>query len=306
MGPQHDSCGRRACAFLVRRAPAPSMGPQHDSCGRRYAGRPAAVPVRPSMGPQHDSCGRPPGDFGGGIAGILQWGRNMIVAEGRVTPKEPVRAPNLQWGRNMIVAEGCSTDSASRPCQPSMGPQHDSCGRNRDPPTFSSPWANLQWGRNMIVAEGSKSCGPSLLRLLLQWGRNMIVAEGSRHRQLCVWISPSMGPQHDSCGRVGRVGHVPHRASLQWGRNMIVAEGLWFWMGLCYSMSLQWGRNMIVAEGDCARRDPRGALAPSMGPQHDSCGRVKARKAMAGGAAILQWGRNMIVAEGLRASLPSA
>ena len=58
------------------------------------------------MGPQLDSCGR---DFVGAPRErrcVLQWGRNLIVAEGdRPHPHAPVRAP-LQWGRNLIVAEG--------------------------------------------------------------------------------------------------------------------------------------------------------------------------------------------------------
>ena len=58
------------------------------------------------MGPQHDSCGR--------IRRVryvqggrrLQWGRNMIVAEGvSALGRDKVARP-LQWGRNMIVAEG--------------------------------------------------------------------------------------------------------------------------------------------------------------------------------------------------------
>ena len=60
----------------------------------------------------------------------LQWGRNMIVAEGATNPPDAATGAALQWGRNMIVAEGIST-------------------RPRAAPT----WA-LQWGRNMIVAEG--------------------------------------------------------------------------------------------------------------------------------------------------------
>ena len=60
------------------------------------------------MGPQHDSCGR--GDH---------------------APSTPELVLNLQWGRNMIVAEGMHI--AKRPAvieSPSMGPQHDSCGRS--------------------------------------------------------------------------------------------------------------------------------------------------------------------------------
>ena len=74
----------------------------------------------------------------------LQWGRNMIVAEGPMTTRTKYLGLWLQWGRNMIVAEGRLRLSAQPPCQASMGPQHDSCGRNkaardrgRDPDRFN-------------------------------------------------------------------------------------------------------------------------------------------------------------------------
>ena len=58
-----------------------------------------------SMGPQLDSCGRPEPAAGGPPEIKLQWGRNLIVAEGPV--------------------------AAARRCRraASMGPQLDSCGR---------------------------------------------------------------------------------------------------------------------------------------------------------------------------------
>ena len=35
----------------------------------------------------------------------------------------------------------------------------------------------------------------------------------------------SMGPQLDSCGRIGMVGESKAGNKLQWGRNLTVAEG---------------------------------------------------------------------------------
>ena len=37
--------------------------------------------------------------------------------------------PKLQWGRNMIVAEGRPVRPQGEAKPASMGPQHDSCGR---------------------------------------------------------------------------------------------------------------------------------------------------------------------------------
>ena len=36
----------------------------------------------------------------------LQWGRNLIVAEGSCTVLVLLGGGELQWGRNLIVAEG--------------------------------------------------------------------------------------------------------------------------------------------------------------------------------------------------------
>ena len=58
------------------------------------------------MGPQLDSCGRGwAADFDP-AAKALQWGRNLIVAEGVCLPPPPRLLVTLQWGRNLIVAEG--------------------------------------------------------------------------------------------------------------------------------------------------------------------------------------------------------
>ena len=49
------------------------------------------------------------GEFGGRIRrflGVLQWGRNLTVAEGAVSSAGDVEEIMLQWGRNLTVAEG--------------------------------------------------------------------------------------------------------------------------------------------------------------------------------------------------------
>ena len=83
------------------------MGPQLDSCGRFGPVRTAVrLGSLASMGPQLDSCGRL--TIAGGLAKNirLQWGRNLIVAEGQMQVREIERVVNA-----------------------SMGPQLDSCGR---------------------------------------------------------------------------------------------------------------------------------------------------------------------------------
>ena len=133
----------------------------------------------------------------------------------------------------------------------------------------------------MIVAEGLRGRACYADTPYLQWGRNMIVAEGKEPaRAIVARVGPSMGPQHDSCGRVRATEPVSTNSILQWGRNMIVAEGVRALVIQRHELILQWGRNMIVAEG---------ALALPL-PVIIRC---------------LQWGRNMIVAEGSRPYPPS-
>ena len=111
------------------------MGPQLDSCGRNERDEIIRLDIHASMGPQLDSCGRFTSMPRCSLAPeTLQWGRNLIVAEGiRPTMAHTVRNPSLQWGRNLIVAEGCRRAKASPPYG-----------------------YGLQWGRNLIVAEGAK------------------------------------------------------------------------------------------------------------------------------------------------------
>ena len=59
----------------------------------------------------------------------LQWGRNLIVAEGRARYRRRARRATLQWGRNLIVAEGSQVCGWPSLVRASMGPQLDSCGR---------------------------------------------------------------------------------------------------------------------------------------------------------------------------------
>ena len=79
---------------------------------------------------------------------------------------------------------------------------------------------------------------------------------------------------------------------------MIVAEGHARQARDWEKQELQWGRNMIVAEGGTPKYTFIERTFASMGPQHDSCGRVAYRELILGLPLVLQWGRNMIVAEG--------
>ena len=60
------------------------------------------------MGPQLDSCGRLRDLYGDEPQGVLQWGRNLTVAEGLPPSMPDMKKTTLQWGRNLTVAEGIS------------------------------------------------------------------------------------------------------------------------------------------------------------------------------------------------------
>ena len=136
------------------------------------------------------------------VDGLLQWGRNLIVAEGNKLRWVDPPTQTLQWGRNLIVAEGVHLLRFPVVVLASMGPQLDSCGRVLVEFSGEPNLIVLQWGRNLIVAEGDyRKAYPEVFGRL-QWGRNLIVAEGCRRyfRGLVLDLA-SMGPQLDSCGR---------------------------------------------------------------------------------------------------------
>ena len=215
---------------------------------------------------------------------------------------------------------------------PSMGPQHESCGKRALSSGPGPRAAALQWGRNMRVAESALVPARTTCRRCLQWGRNMRVAESmAAATSILAGIRPSMGPQHESCGKSawnwrrarppylqwgrnmrvaesGALGTAVYRTvGLQWGRNMRVAESLRRPSACSRWRNLQWGRNMRVAESRSTAWRGRGQSTPSMGPQHESCGKLAPVERSAGVGA-LQWGRNMRVAERCttsRATLPA-
>ena len=140
------------------------------------------------MGPQLDSCGRYEAKSEAGAGSALQWGRNLIVAEGKF--------PAASSGLVAHASMGPQLDSCGRTRKPfretsrphaSMGPQLDSCGRSKVPRVPHGRRPGLQWGRNLIVAEVGVRSGR------LDRGRDA-----------------SMGPQLDSCGRIAHKDSYPN------------------------------------------------------------------------------------------------
>ena len=158
---------------------------------------------------------------------MLQWGRNLTVAEGVGLNVSDEFLPRLQWGRNLTVAEGGQARTRGAPARgASMGPQLDSCGRVVRVGGRVLKFMWLQWGRNLTVAEGGTQCRVGAQACDASMGPQLDSC--GRHDQLVPRHDggvASMGPQLDSCGRRRVEAPLNVAPPLQWGRNLTVAEG---------------------------------------------------------------------------------
>ena len=177
-----------AATFRSRNVPRPRYKSTTGACFNgaatfrsRNADRPDqmhGVDPLASMGPRPFGRGMSPNSAYSSFIALLQWGRDLSVAEwakpsdnddtptasmgprpfGRGMSMPPAHSHagiGLQWGRDLSVAEW-RTAATSR-------------SRTSGP---------LQWGRDLSVAEcGGTRKNFSFLNVLLQWGRDLSVAE---------------------------------------------------------------------------------------------------------------------------------
>ena len=139
MGPRPFGRGRRRAALHAAHAGGASMGPRPFGRGRNG--------IDPGFGENDKQASMGPRPFGRGRGNstymlrfglmMLQWGRDLSVAEGRCVPGSVITAGGLQWGRDLSVAEGANKQY--RPRVPDK----------------------LQWGRDLSVAEGG-AVGPDV------------------------------------------------------------------------------------------------------------------------------------------------
>ena len=208
--------------------------------------------------------------------GILQWGRNMFVAEWRRETTQHGRNPEPSMGPQHVRC-GMTLLSSRFKFQfcPSMGPQHVRCGMpmscsmGRNLPFPSMGPQHVRCGMIAMQKSVASQCSA------LQWGRNMFVAEcdhhhvGGDHEGL----HPSMGPQHVRCGmqNLRRAPRCSYR--LQWGRNMFVAEcGRHSWRGCAPCPSFNGAATCSLRNVCGLEMKGCGPAQPSMGPQHVRCG----------------------------------
>ena len=63
------------------------------------------------------------------LSQMLQWGRNITVAECQILVMDTIPEIQLQWGRNITVAECMWLECKDQHGDyASMGPQHHCCG----------------------------------------------------------------------------------------------------------------------------------------------------------------------------------
>ncbi len=87
--------------------------------------------------------------------GKLQWGRDVSVAEIAYNANaNAARLWALQWGRDVSVAEICTrAASGGAAAEASMGPRRFRRGNFGWPTSGRTVLSQLQWGRDVSVAE---------------------------------------------------------------------------------------------------------------------------------------------------------
>ena len=184
------------------------------------------------------------------IAGMLQWGRGRMAAEGARGLSGGAYRPRASMGprpdgrgrlarepghpRRGIASMGPRPDGRGRGLSElgarwrgsaSMGPRPDGRGRLISRPCLDF-YFPLQWGRGRMAAEGAAPRPPAACLAVLQWGRGRMAAEGR-----------------------ARACTVPPSAALQWGRGRMAAEGRYCSPECRKHAQLQWGRGRMAAEG---------------------------------------------------------
>ena len=206
---------------------------------------------------------------------MLQWGRNLFVAEclhnvvGVFSPDEASMGAATCSLRNGLFTAVCIACRLA-----SMGPQLVRCGmqyQGQEDAQYRTAFngaatcslRNDDTWECICPAFRYASMGPQLVRC------GMLV-------RLCLVPLPagaSMGPQLVRCGMkaIPSLAYLSSSA-LQWGRNLFVAECECGCCGSNRVVVLQWGRNLFVAE--CQNEASLINRSP-----------------------VLQWGRNLFVAE---------
>ena len=106
MEPQLEGCGKRQARARLRLPYPASMEPQLEGCGKLgHAPAPPHAAPPASMEPQLEGCGKDQIHTMMHEEQMLQWSRNLRVAESSSRLANSCAYLTLQWSRNLRVAE---------------------------------------------------------------------------------------------------------------------------------------------------------------------------------------------------------
>src|SRR5579875_1061619 len=179
------------------------------------------------MGPRSGDRGNPTDHAIPAVAyNVLQWGRDLVIAEIGMHVAAPQNAFLLQWGRDLVIAEirGGSDQGETR-LRASMGP------RSGDRGNISSSYRHIgDSPASMGPRSGDRgnSYGhPQILSdFRLQWGRDLVIAEMWRKAAVILGSQcvSSMGPRSGDRGNSAKSALKKSHPELQWGRDLVIAE----------------------------------------------------------------------------------
>ena len=213
MGPQLYRCGNTAHCTGYSSGFDASMGPQLYRCGNQDNAIRRINLHCASMGPQLYRCGNPDETLTATIDyRVLQWGRNFIVAETKVSASKYVDkstcfngAATLSLRKHGIRDLGYNIRTAA-----SMGPQLYRCGNC--PIQRQSPYirSSFNGAATLSLRKPDPVQEPDSRNVQLQWGRNFIVAETTEPARSPPWYGSFNGAATLSLRKLPE--GPPHRA----------------------------------------------------------------------------------------------
>src|SRR5581483_9176559 len=175
----------------------------------------------------------------------------------------------LQWGRDRLIAEIRRTRlGGTQSGDASMGPRSTDRG-NISVRTAQIGDDMLQWGRDRLIAEMISACKSAPMQGGIQWGRDRLIAE---IRAILILMRTRCSRQWGRDRLIAEMTQTsiatPRDGWLQWGRDRLIAEMCFGAETACRMMTgLQWGRDRLIAE---MRADHPGSATldgASMGPR---------------------------------------
>ena len=225
MGPRLGSRGKNTKSTVGKWQENASMGPRLGSRGKATQPARTFVDRSASMGPRLGSRGKHKASSRIKSSGLLQWGRDLEVAERKGKKKSRGKSRGASMGPRLgsrgKFARLAANDYANLA---SMGPRLGSRGKSFVLLGKVEP-SKLQWGRDLEVAESRFSLSFSCTAILLQWGRDLEVAERVPRPVTTNCISCFNGAATWKSRKVVlRVSCNRDMFALQWGRDLEVAE----------------------------------------------------------------------------------